>query len=201
MSLSRTLIFGALGVFGIFGIIGPASAGCTMYEHINYGGNTFYIAEQQSYTYLGNAWNDRVSSVQVSDRCQLITYQHINYGGDRRTYDSSVSFVGNLWNDQISSAQCMCSRRTEDRQCVLYQHRDFSGQPYGVAANTQTEYVGDRFNDQASSVSVPFGCELHVYQHRDFGGDSRTFRSGNNEYFGDLWNDRVSSARCVCARR
>ena len=194
----RNLIFGALSLSCV---AGSAEAGCTMFEHINYGGGTFHIPEHQSYTYLGDVWNDRVSSVQVSAQCQLITYQHVNYGGDRRVYSNSASFVGNLWNDQISSAQCQCSRGAENRQCVLYQHRDFAGQPYRLSANTQIHYVGDGFNDQASSVSVPYGCELHVYQHRDFGGDVRTFRSGNNEYFGDLWNDQVSSAMCVCSRR
>ena len=198
MSLSRNLIFGAIGIFCL---VGPAQAGCTLYEHINYGGQSFHMTEGQSYAYLGDAWNDRVSSVQVSPRCELITYQHINYGGDRRAYAGSASFVGNLWNDQISSAQCRCSQRVEDRQCVLYQHRDFSGQPYRLDANTQVNYVGNGFNDQASSASVPVGCRLHVYQHRDFGGDSRTFRSGHNAYFGDLWNDQVSSARCECTRR
>ena len=108
MSLSKTLVLGALAILWF---TGPAKAGCALYEHINYGGQTFHMTEGQSYAYLGDAWNDRVSSVQVSPQCELVTYQHINYGGDRRAYASSVSFVGNLWNDQISSAQCRCSRR------------------------------------------------------------------------------------------
>jgi hypothetical protein len=59
--------------------------------------------------------------------------------------------------------------------CVLYEHRDFNqnrrGVHLGMAAGNMVFYVGDAFNDKASSAFVNVGCTLSVFIDRDYLGD------------------------------
>ena len=82
--------------------------------------------------------------------------------------------------------------------CSLYEHANWVGSEFRMGRNYQTRYVGDAFNDKASSVSVPSGCRLTVWQHANFGGAVRHFSGGDYAYVGDLWNDQISSVRCRC---
>ncbi|MGL4813522.1 MAG: hypothetical protein ACRCXM_17265, partial [Beijerinckiaceae bacterium] len=61
------------------------------------------------------AWNDQISSFQVSPRCRITLYQHV----DGRTYpprgygmewtsNTSTPWVGHQWNDQASLVTCSC---------------------------------------------------------------------------------------------
>ncbi|MCB1619540.1 MAG: peptidase inhibitor family I36 protein [Thiothrix sp.] len=172
-----------------------AQATCQVYEHINYGGAVRSLASGQKIANVGGAWNDRISSVRLSNSCRLIAYQHINYQGDRRVFGADTRFVGNLWNDQISSLQCQCPEPPRPA-CQMYEHANFAGGVLPVRGNMA--WVGDNWNDKVSAVKVPSSCSLTVYQHINYGGDSRTFGPGSTAYIGNLWNDQISSARCSC---
>jgi len=83
-------------------------AGCTVYEHANYQGYSFIFDSGTKQPYVGDAWNDKISSVQVSNGCALTGYLHANFGGDSETF-GNTNYVGDLWNDQISSVYCSCN--------------------------------------------------------------------------------------------
>lgn len=172
-----------------------AQADCKFFEHINYGGASYTLGSGQIQSFVGNAWNDRISSIQVTDQCTVTAYQHINFGGDARTFTSNASFVGNLWNDQISALRCQCPTPPKP-VCTLYEHINFQGATkrfYG-----DMSWIGDSWNDKVSSVNVPQGCSLTIYQHINYGGDNRVFGAGQYPSLGNLWNDQMSSGRCTC---
>jgi hypothetical protein len=55
-------------------------------------------------SYVGNAWNDRISSFQVFNHCYYTrAYVNANYGGDCRAYAGDTDWVGSYMNDKISS--------------------------------------------------------------------------------------------------
>lgn len=168
---------------------------CTVYEHIDYGGAKMRLASGQNMAFVGQFWNDKVSSVRLGNRCRLTAYQHANYKGDRRVFTGQTRWVGNLWNDQISALQCKCPARPKPA-CTMYEHANFRGGKLQVRGKMR--WVGNNWNDKVSAVKVPQRCKLTVYQHIDYGGDRRAFGPGNTHYVGNLWNDQISSAVCSC---
>lgn len=86
----------------------PLGACATLYEHIYFGGDSRSVEDGAYVPWIGNLWNDQVSSVQVASGCVLNAYEHINFGGAQVGYLGSVPWVGDGWNDRISSYTCNC---------------------------------------------------------------------------------------------
>lgn len=106
-----------------------AYAGCTLYQHRDYGGSKWGLdhfermkmvnGESLGCTTNGHgggcesvtynpSWNDQVSSFRVTPGCTLTLWQHVNQGGARFRSSTSYKYVGDRWNDQASEALCMC---------------------------------------------------------------------------------------------
>ena len=183
---------------------------CKLFEHENYDGHKIKIHKNQKLNYVGNRANDKISSVKVPSGCKLVTFIDANFEGGKKVFKSDTEFVGRQWNDQISSAKCKCNdddRNDADwgndngnnntvRQCMVFQHADFQGRSFSVKRNKETAYVGNKMNDQISSVKVPSNCRLIAYEDADFSGSSREFRT--NSLLGKHWNDKISSFECNC---
>jgi hypothetical protein len=83
---------------------------------------------------------------------------------------------------------------------AFYEDINYSGQLFYW--NTDMTFVGWDWNDRISSVSVPAGVTVVLYEHSDYGGQSLTLTSGTadlRDYAGPgadgTWNDAVSSLR------
>jgi hypothetical protein len=78
-----------------------------LYEHIDFGGNQWRT--NLSYSYVGDFWNDFISSIIVVSGTWTF-YEHINFGGRSWTltpnYYHWVEEVG-IPNDIISSFKCI----------------------------------------------------------------------------------------------
>jgi hypothetical protein len=124
-SIAARLVLAA----GVMTAAAPAYAGCTVFQHINYGGSHWSLngnewlmmgacEESVGSTSGGNGycrrdWNDQISSYQVSSDCKIRLWSDAgdyNPAGARfsRPYGVSVSYVGDSWNDQASWAGCYC---------------------------------------------------------------------------------------------
>ncbi|MDM5215063.1 beta/gamma crystallin domain-containing protein [Peribacillus sp. NJ4] len=81
----------------------------TFYEHINGGGHYYTLLSGESEEYVGDWWNDRLSSIRVAPRTLIIIFQHRGFRGSSATfenpYDSHwlVNLLDGGWNDQVSS--------------------------------------------------------------------------------------------------
>lgn len=85
---------------------GGGSSGATgkvcFYENIDYGGAS-YCADADS-SWVGTAWNDRVSSLKVQSGQQVQLFQNINYGGSSITVTGNEpNLVSRGFNDATSS--------------------------------------------------------------------------------------------------
>lgn len=129
MKLAVTLSLLALALSDI------AQAGCTLYQHRDYGGSYYELGDNTSVVMARGAaycestssggrhgnpksggcqeeapsWNDQVSSFRVTSGCKLTLWQHINKGGARFVRSNNVKYVGGSWNDQASEALCSCN--------------------------------------------------------------------------------------------
>ena len=107
----------------------PASAGCTVYQHRDYGGAHWGLGNDDELQmggepmgkttsdgpggqiYFRPDWNDQISSFKVTKGCRITLWQHAGTRGGGATFKASksYSYVGDNWNDQASWAYCGCS--------------------------------------------------------------------------------------------
>ena len=97
-------------------------------------------------------------------------------------------------------------------QCMLWEHRDMQGAHLRLSHGERMSFAGDTgnsawrevpsWNDIASSAKAGAGCRLRVWEHMLGEGASKDWANGSNslliKYVGSAWNDRISSATCLC---
>jgi hypothetical protein len=90
--------------------------GCTMYEHTNFHGRAISLRPDSSVSFRsGEFWDDRASSVRVSEGCTLVGHDRSRMRGDTIEIERRTRSLVNFdWNDMISSAQCECSGAAYD---------------------------------------------------------------------------------------
>lgn len=163
---------------------------------------------------------DEASSVCVPHGWTVVLYQDTNFRGDAlelRGPDAIDDLKrdqphGEDWGDRISSVRVVSSgrrgiRRDRDapRECdrypMLFADDDLGGESLQV-----DESIGDLhrrgFGDRASSVCIPRGWRLILYEDHGFQGDRLdlvgpriVFDLKRDRPRGDDWGDRISSVR------
>jgi hypothetical protein len=106
---ATSLSFACLLSVGIMGMSSPAFARtcATIYEHRDFKGERRGVSTGRD-AFVGNLWNDVISSVRVKPGCVLNVWKHANYRGPQASFSGDVPYVGSSWNDEISSYTCSC---------------------------------------------------------------------------------------------
>jgi hypothetical protein len=79
--------------------------GVCFYTDSYYRGESYCIGSQESQSYVGKHYNDRISSIRFFGRVpRIVVYEHENFEGARRMYAGDVPSLGNF-NDKISSVE------------------------------------------------------------------------------------------------
>lgn len=104
MNTGRVIVMGALLVLATSSVY----ADCTLYDYTGLRGESRTMGAGEKLGDLGRNWNDRTSSVGVTDQCKLTLYSDPNFRGDSKVFASDTSSVGSLWDNQASSAVCTC---------------------------------------------------------------------------------------------
>jgi len=82
--------------------VNPTAGQACFFADINYGGDSFCASASSSW--VGTAWNDRISSVKVASGVTVVLYNDVNYGGSTLTVSASnANLVNNGFNDLASS--------------------------------------------------------------------------------------------------
>ncbi len=196
-------------------------------EHDHYAGRRLALTNNAAtlHTWF---FGDNISSVCVPVGWTLRLYQHTSYKGDVLTVDGPFNLPdlkrespgGRRWGDLFSSAEVMGPATVANQPppaCsntpVLFEHDNYRGRPFdalndvpdlklkAVTCDGVTTYQSS-FNDRASSLCVPAGWTITLYEHVNYGGKSWRFAGPQN--WGDLhrngpsgqdWGDKVSSVR------
>src|SRR5262249_2974520 len=114
--LSAALLAAACGVaqaqeaLGTNGGPDVSFRGCILYEHANFAGHTFTIRGNYNLSYIGDRWNDKVSSIACNPYCEVTVFEHRDFKGRSWKVGANIQYVGGGWNDRISSARVRCSR-------------------------------------------------------------------------------------------
>jgi hypothetical protein len=113
----------------IAGSVATVHAGCTLFQHRDYGGarknlghfdrvkmvrgesigcTTNGHGDGCESTLYDHTWNDHVSSWKLTNGCRLTVWEDVNEGGAWWRTSKSYRYVGGDWNDEVSEALCMC---------------------------------------------------------------------------------------------
>ena len=156
------------------------------YEHANYAGRSLTLGlGRHDLAAIQALGNDVISSLKVGPGLRVIGYQHAGFTGVARIYTGQVSGLGDM-NDQISSLVI------EPLTVTLFQHANYGGasQSLGLGRfDVARLAVG---NDQVSSVLVPPGFKVTLFEKAGFTGRKKVIQ-GDQTYVGDDFNDIVSS--------
>lgn len=178
----------------------------TFYEHSHFQGARKTIQGNWSFTTDG-CWNDRISSIHIPRGWRVVIYEH-NWAGQSMTLTSnwSVRNWNDWWNDRISSirvippnvGQCGTSF---NNGVTFFEHQNFNGASRTVSQDVQSLTSG-WWNDKISSMRIPHGWTVILYEHCSFRGNSIVLTSDWTVLnWNDCWNDRVSSIKVIPPRR
>lgn len=82
---------------------------CYAYRDADFRGASQRLDENWTYTNVGSAFNDQISSFRVAEAgCHVLAWIDINRGGTRAWYWADTPNVGSEFNDRISSWSCVC---------------------------------------------------------------------------------------------
>ncbi|MEM8962798.1 MAG: beta/gamma crystallin-related protein [Acidobacteriota bacterium] len=193
---------------------GDGRRGVTLYRDLRLTGTSETFLDDDPDLRDNRVGNDQVTSVRVSRGCRAILYEHPGFRG-RYTELSSDAFDlrgSTVGDDRISSLRVRCDGRPgggyggdpgwdRDRGVTLHRDLGFTGTSetfYGDVPSLSGSRIG---NDQATSVSVPRGCFVRLYEHHNYQGDYTELNRDDPDLRGSrVGDDSVSSLRIECRR-
>jgi Ca2+-binding EF-hand superfamily protein len=139
-----------------------------------------------------------LSSIIIPSGFQVQVFSEPGFRGDSLTFDSSVHCLGKnphpwhyTWKDFISSL--VISKGPH--QVTLYSACMFSGTASYWGPGAYDMGSPEFVNDDASSISIPQGTTVHLYDGSGFTGRKMTLRGTSMCLDDQGWNDAVSSFR------
>ncbi|RRJ67645.1 hypothetical protein EHV15_18345 [Paenibacillus oralis] len=168
------------------------SEGAVFYGDANYGGFAVALGVgTYNYNEMIKAGipNDKLSSVKVTPGIKVTLYEDANFGGGKVVITSDTAYLGDF-NDKTSSLKV-------ERIPAFYVDANYKGNSVSLEAGSYN--VADLIakgipNDSISSVKVPSGYKVTLYEHKDFQGASKVLLA-DTSYVGDDFNDKTSSIK------
>lgn len=131
--------------------------------------------------------NDAVSSLTVPLNWTLRLYQDPGFSNFMQTYTAATTYVGSAVNDKTSGARVSGG-------VVLYQDSNLQNPIPGWTIATSGRFaLTGAANNAVSSITVPAGWRVQLFDNADFTGDRLTFNEGTYLFVGWGFNDRASS--------
>jgi hypothetical protein len=179
-----------------------ASASVFFYADSNFsGGIVDGVASptQSNAEYRAWLWdNDELSSVVFNgnSECVLLAKDSIFRGNWLFLTEDTPSLGALGWNDKVSSTVSFITNNgcNESAIGVLYRNANGQNAKFPLVPGGRAE-VMHWFNDRASSIRVPAGMTIILFENKNYGGDFIEF-SGDGQIvnLSDYgWNDKVSS--------
>jgi hypothetical protein len=183
-------------------------AGACFYEDIDFGGRYFCSRAGDVSASVPPGTNDRISSIRLFGDSDVVVYQHVDFRGASRRFDSDVHDLRRTgWNDRISSYRI--ERRgynggDSDRPvwgrpqlpqsgACFYKDINFHGDYFCAPRGSSIKQVPHGSNDKISSIRLFGGATVTVYRDNNFDGASSHFTSDMRDLRTVGWNDLISS--------
>lgn len=177
----------------------PSGYIVTLFADANFSGQRMVLTSDRSN--LGDSWNDKVSSIRIARIGGNRNYNSNQYNNRKNQYNNdNEGYTNNRYNNKQSIYKDKYQRNDYNQNNTIYSQD-------GVSVFTDTDFKGEKStlgigyyrssrmgiaNDSMSSIFVPNGFKIIVYEDDNFRGSSRTYTDRVNN-MGMDWNDKVSS--------
>jgi hypothetical protein len=174
----------------------------TLYADCNFNGNALrllpgvYNGEQ-----LGLLKYD-ISSIELAPNLKARVFINSEYtsGSSYTTVSSDINCMSGNMNDRIGALIIeetgYGQQQYPDEKVILYTDANYKGQSVSLGVGTWNTMEQAGFvNDGLSSIKIPAGYKVILYENPDASGNSTTLTASRNDLssgFGN-WNDKVSS--------
>jgi hypothetical protein len=172
--------------------------GITIYQHVDYKGKKSDLSVgDYPKSVIGN---DQISSIKIQEGYYVMLYKDTGFRGPK-----IVLFEGDYsslpgWNDKISSIKVFKQNSDIDPLVTFYEHNNFKGYKQKLAGlGQETDFPSPFFkHDTISSLKIPEGVRVVLYEHHKFGGKSLELGAGDHpslKVYG--FNDIASSVKLI----
>lgn len=202
--------FGGNGGNGGYGGYGNQdNSFVTIYTSCNYRGNSLKLVP-------GNYTGDKlgllkydISSIELPNDLEARLFTNEYLSGNYLTINNSITCLGSNWNDQVASISIQRksgygsggygnnnNNNYSDQRVIIYSDGDYRGQSVSLLPGTYNSMASLGFPDKAlSSLRVPSGYRVVLYDRENFGGKSYTITQDKPGFYLSGWNDKTSSIK------
>jgi hypothetical protein len=181
-----------LQIDDISGTYKPSPLKATIYEHADFQGISKEVPiGSYGVSELGFP-NDVLSSLKVPQGLKVTLYEHGIDLGRSKVFTADASWVGNDFNDTTSAIKV--ELLTLPLKATIYEHANFQGiskeVPIGSYGVSELGFP----NDVLSSLKVPQGLKVTLYEHGINLGRSKVF-TADASWVGNDFNDTTSAIK------
>ena len=165
-----------------------------VYENGDFDG--IYRAFKLGEVALMETWEDRISSIRVSEGYQVKIYEHAQFKGKWVILSSDQANLKKInFNDIISSFKV--EKYNKDSHAgYAYDNGDYGGNMFPLTLGSYNNLNEQSWlNDKISSITIAKGYQIKVYEHRDFRGKSSLIKESQANLKTLGWNDKISSLK------
>ena len=145
---------------------------------------------------LMETWEDRISSLRISEGYQAKIYEHAQFKGKWVILSSDQANLKKInFNDIISSIKV--EKYNKDSHAgYAYDNGDYDGNMFPLALGNYNNLNEQSWlNDKISSITIAKGYQIKVYEHGDFKGKSELIKESQANLKTLGWNDKISSLK------
>lgn len=177
----------------------------TVYAECNYRGNSISLSPgYYQGDKLGLLKYD-ISSIEIPSNLRAKVYVNNDYlNGTYYTLSENTSCLSNTLNNRIGSLIIEETAITNNNnnnnntnnndRVIIYTDTDYKGQSVSLLPGTYSTMSQLGFPDNAlSSLVVPDGYRVVIYEFDNFGGKSYTITESKTRFYISNWNDKTSS--------
>ena len=132
--------------------------------------------------------NDQLSSLKVPSGMAVTLYEHGGFAGRTKTFTQDTPWVGDDFNDITSGI------KVEKTKVIIYQDSNYNGASQVLTEGSYDYPSLTIGNDQLSSLRVPPGMKVTLYEHGAFNGRTKVFTQ-DTPWVGDDFNDITSGVK------
>lgn len=174
----------------------------TFYTECNYSGNSIRL--QPGY-YQGDKlgmFRFDISSAEIPSGLRVKVYNNENMSGSYILLSGNTSCMDYNTNNRIGSIVIEESGWGNNNNTppatdvVIYADANYRGQSATLLPGTYSTMAQAGFPDKAlSSLVLPAGYRVVIYEYENFGGKSYTITESKSSFSFSGWNDRASSIK------
>ena len=168
----------------------------TLYGNCDFkGGSTAFGTGSFNKNKLGKVGNDNASSLRVPQGFKVTLYEHDDKSGTSKTFTSDVKCLWNTdFNNKTTSLEVTRIEAEPSNMVTVYGDCKYKGgfQTFSTG-NFNKNKLGDVRDNNASSLRVPAGYKVTLYDNNGRQGTSKTFTSDVECLWNTDFNNKTTS--------